>query len=266
MKTRYFRWSGHRLRLRAQAKGEALFPIWKWGGLLGLLLGLLLTQPVRAESVSLSAQLETELKADATAALDDYLQQQGWPETRADYQVWLSPAVAHLPPCQQAVRYQAGGQYRQPWGRRPYLVECTEPAWQLRARVEVTLMLPVWVTAQEIQKGQTIGPGDLLEKSLDVSRLQRGFVPSSESLVGSKSTRHLRMGQLIGELDLQLAWAVRVGEGVLIRAGQPGFSATTRGTALTNAAIGEGVRVRNLSSGKEIQAWVIDRGEVETRF
>ncbi len=37
-------------------------------------------------------------------------------------------------------------------------------------------------------------------------------------------------------------------------------------TALTNAAIGEGVRVRNLSSGKEIQAWVIDKGEVETRF
>ena len=164
------------------------------------------------------------------------------------------------------MRYQAGGQYRQPWGRRPYLVECTEPAWQLRARVEVTLMLPVWVTAQEIQKGQTIGPGDLLEKSLDVSRLQRGFVPSNESLVGSKSTRHLRMGQLVGELDLQLAWAVRAGEGVLIRAGQQGFSATTRGTALTNAAIGEGVRVRNLSSGKEIQAWVIDKGEVETRF
>ena len=50
------------------------------------------------------------------------------------------------------------------------------------------------------------------------------------------------------------------------KAGQQGFSATTRGTALTNAAIGEGVRVRNLSSGKEIQAWVIDKGEVETRF
>lgn len=263
VKTRYFRWSGHRLRPGALAKGEALFPTWKRGGLLAL---LILALPLRAEPEPLAQRLTDGLKEDATLALRDYLQQQGWPDTQADYQVWLSPAVAHLPPCQQAVRYQAGGQYRQPWGRRPYLVECTEPAWQLRARVEVTLMLPVWVTAQEIQKGQTIGPGDLLEKSLDVSRLQRGFVPSNESLVGSKSTRHLRMGQLIGELDLQLAWAVRAGEGVLIRAGQQGFSATTRGTALTNAAIGEGVRVRNLSSGKEIQAWVIDKGEVETRF
>ncbi|WP_270821490.1 lateral flagellar basal body P-ring formation protein LfgA [Aeromonas sp. QDB14] len=263
MKTRDFRWSGHLPWRAGRTKGEAMFPIWKRAGLLAL---LILALPLRAEPISLAQRLSDGLTADATAALDDYLHRQGWPQTKADYQVWLSPAVAHLPDCRQAVRYQAGGQYRQPWGRRPYLVECTEPAWQLRARVEVTLMLPVWVTAREIQKGQTIGPGDLVEKSLEVSRLQRGFVPSNDDLVGSKSTRHLRMGQLIGELDLQQAWAVRTGEGVLIRAGQPGFSATTRGQALANGAIGEGIRVRNLGSGKEIQAWVIDKGEVETRF
>jgi len=127
-------------------------------------------------------------------------------------------------------------------------------------------MLPVWVAARDIPKGHVIAPEDLLEKSLDASRLQRGFTHSSQPLAGSKSLRHLRMGQLVGELDLQQAWAVRAGEGVLIRAGQPGFSATTRGTALSNGAIGEGVRVRNLGSGKEIQAWVVDKGEVETRF
>ncbi|WP_329611308.1 lateral flagellar basal body P-ring formation protein LfgA [Aeromonas caviae] len=240
-----------------------MFPIWKRTGLLAL---LLLALPLRAEPVSLAQRLSDGLTADATAALDDYLRQQGWPRPPADYQVWLSPAVAHLPDCRQAVRYQAGGQYRQPWGRRPYLVACTEPAWQLRARVEVTLKLPVWVTAREIQKGQTIGPEDLVEKSLEVSRLQRGFVPSTDDLTGSKSTRHLRMGQLISELDLQKSWAVREGEGVLIRAGQGNFSATTRGKALESGAIGDGVRVRNTRSGKEIQAWVIDKGEVETRF
>jgi len=217
-----------------------MFPIWKRAGLFVL---LILALPLRAEPPPLAQRLSDGLTTDATAALDDYLHRQGWPQTQADYQVWLSPAVAHLPDCRQAVRYQAGGQYRQPWGRRPYLVECTEPAWQLRARVEVTLMMPVWVTAREIQKGQSIGPGDLVEKSVEVSRLQRGFVPSTHPLVGSKSTRQLRMGQLIGELDLQQAWAVRAGEGVLIRAGQPGFSATTRGKALTNGFLAHKRRV-----------------------
>lgn len=127
-------------------------------------------------------------------------------------------------------------------------------------------MLPVWMTAREIRKGQTIQAADLVEESLDVSRLQRGFIPVTESLTGIKANRNLRMGQLIGELDLQKAWAVKEGEGVLIRAGQSGFSATTRGTALASGAIGDGIKVRNSSSGKEIQAWVIAKGEVETRF
>ncbi|TMX11281.1 flagellar basal body P-ring formation protein FlgA [Aeromonas salmonicida subsp. achromogenes] len=259
----YSRWLQHQQWLITLIKGEVLFPVWKRIGLLGL---LMLSYPLQAVPTDLSRHLDTRLKEDASDALNSYLQQQGWSAPEADYQVWISPAVTHLPPCQQAIRLQAGGQYRQPWGRRPYLAECTEPAWQLRARVEVTLMLPVWVTAQEIQKGQAIRAGDLVEKSLDISRLQRGFVPSSESLVGSKSTRNLRMGQLIGELDLQKAWAVREGEGVLIRAGLDGFSATTRGKALANGAIGDGIKVRNISSGKEIQTWVIDKGEVETRF
>ncbi|MGY3944545.1 lateral flagellar basal body P-ring formation protein LfgA [Aeromonas tecta] len=263
MKTHYFRWLQHRQWLITLTKGEARFPVWKWVSLLGL---LVLALPLRADPTLVVPQLEALLKDDARQALITYLEQQGWPSREGDYQVWLSPAAAHLPSCQQAVRLQAGGQYRQPWGRRPYLVECTEPAWQLRARVEVTLMLPVWVTAREIQKGAAIQPADLVEKELDVSRLQRGFIPSNTSLAGSKSNRHLRMGQLFGELDLQKSWAVQEGEGVLIRAGQPGFSATTRGKALESGTIGDGIRVRNAQSGKEIQAWVIAKGEVETRF
>lgn len=263
MKTHHFRWLPHRQWQITLTKGEVLFPVWKWLSLLGL---FMLALPLRADPTLSTPQLEALLKEDARQALTTYLAQQGWPNREAEYQVWLSPAAVHLPACQQAVRLQAGGQYRQPWGRRPYLVECTEPSWQLRARVEVTLMLPVWVTAREIQKGSTIQLADLVEKELDVSRLQRGFVPSNASLVGSKSNRQLRMGQLIGELDLQKAWAVQEGEGVLIRAGQAGFSATTRGKALESGAIGDGIRVRNSQSGKEIQAWVIAKGEVETRF
>ncbi|WOX52126.1 lateral flagellar basal body P-ring formation protein LfgA [Aeromonas sp. CD] len=263
MKNLYFRWLQRQQWLITRIKGEALFPVWKRSNLLAL---WLLSWSLQAEPTALTRQLEALLQEDASQALHAYLQQQGWPAPEAEYQVWISPAVSHLPDCSQPIRLQAGGLYRQPWGRRPYLAECVDPAWQIRARVEVTLMLPVWVTAQELPRGHVIRPGDLIEKSLEVSRLQRGFVPTSESLVGNKSNRNLRMGQLIGELDLQKAWAIREGEGVLIRAGQDGFSATTRGRALANGAIGEGIRVKNLSSGKEIQAWVIDKGEVETRF
>ncbi|MFM5399060.1 flagellar basal body P-ring formation chaperone FlgA [Aeromonas veronii] len=242
---------------------EVRLPVWKWSGILWLLLSALAHGAPQAQS----AMLEQLLEQDARQSLDDYITQQGWPATSGEFKVWLAPSAEHLPPCpSHSLSLQAGGQYRQPWGRRPYLIECTDPAWQVRGRVEVSLLLPVWVAARDIAKGQAISASDLVEKELDVSRIQRGFTPSNHSLLGHKSNRHLRSGQLIGELDLQKSWAVKQGEGVLIRAGKGEFSATTRGEALDNGGIGDGIRVKNLSSGKEIQAWVTDIGEVETRF
>jgi flagella basal body P-ring formation protein FlgA len=211
--------------------------------------------------------LEQLLEQDARQYLKDYITQQKWPATIGELRIWLAPSAAHLPPCPpKALSLQAGGQYRQPWGRRPYLIECTDPIWQVRGRVEVSLLLSVWVAARDIAKGQSLSASDLVVKELDVSRIQRGFTPSNHSLLGQKSNRHLRSGQLIGELDLQKSWAVKQGEGVLIRAGEGEFSASTRGEALENGRIGDGIQVKNLSSGKHIQAWVIDTGEVETRF
>ncbi|MFG0832360.1 flagellar basal body P-ring formation chaperone FlgA [Aeromonas bivalvium] len=210
--------------------------------------------------------LALRLQQDAARLLDDYLALQGWQASRVEREVWLAPAASHLPPCLQAPDLQAGGLYRQPWGRRPYLVSCAEPQWQLRARVDVRVFMPLWVTAKEIDKGQPIRAHDLVAKELEVSRIQRGFTPASVSLTQQKSSRRLRTGQLIGELDLQKQWAVRQGEGVLIRAGQGAFAATTRGEALEDGAIGDGIRVKNSSSGRVIQAWVLNRGEVETRF
>lgn len=238
-------------------------PVWKLAGALWLLSG----SPAHGEPQAQSDFLEQLLERDARQSLDDYIAQQRWPATTGMFRVWLAPSADHLPPCPSGnISLQAGGLYRQPWGRRPYLIECTDPAWQVRGRVEVSLLLPVWVAARDIAKGQSISASDLVEKALDVSRIQRGFTPSNHSLLGHKSNRHLRSGQLIGELDLQKVWAVKQGEGVLIRAGEGEFSATTRGEALENGGIGDGIRVKNLSSGKEIQAWVTDTGEVETRF
>ncbi|WP_167334788.1 flagellar basal body P-ring formation chaperone FlgA [Aeromonas finlandensis] len=263
MKMPNFKQLQHITPLKTARSEEVRLPVWKLAGALWLLSGGLAHGTPQAPS----AILEQLLEQDARQSLDDYMQQQGWPATTGEFRVWLAPAADHLPPCASSnLSLQAGGQYRQPWGRRPYLIECADPAWQVRGRVEVSLLLPVWVAARDIAKGHAIGASDLIEKEVDVSRIQRGFIPSNRSLRGHKSNRHLRTGQLIGELDLQKSWSVKQGEGVLIRAGEGEFSATTRGEALENGGIGDGIRVKNLSSGKQIQAWVIDTGEVETRF
>ena len=51
-----------------------------------------------------------------------------------------------------------------------------------------------------------------------------------------------------------------------MRAGETGFAATMKGEALEAGGPGDSVKVRNLSSGKVIQTWVVERGIVETRY
>lgn len=53
---------------------------------------------------------------------------------------------------------------------------------------------------------------------------------------------------------------------MLIRAGSDGFAATMQGEALEWGGKGDGIKVRNSSSGRVIQAGWSEKGVVETRF
>src|SRR5690606_20873548 len=59
---------------------------------------------------------------------------------------------------------------------------------------------------------------------------------------------------------------VERGDNVVIRVAQGGIQASMRGVALQSGSLGEGILVRNLSSDKEITAWVVENGIVESRF
>ncbi|HAS50615.1 MAG TPA: flagella basal body P-ring formation protein FlgA, partial [Gammaproteobacteria bacterium] len=57
--------------------------------------------------------------------------------------------------------------------------------------------------------------------------------------------------------------AVRQGETVTLIAGQSGMQVTSSGIALSDAGIGERVRVRNETSKRVIQGTVVEQGRVE---
>ncbi|MGN5184645.1 flagella basal body P-ring formation protein FlgA [Aeromonas veronii] len=120
--------------------------------------------------------------------------------------------------------------------------------------------------ARDIAKGQAISASDLVEKELDVSRIQRGFTPAITLWWAAKATATCGWGQLIGELDLQKAWAVKQGEGVLIRQGRMVLRHNQRGGPGEMAPSATGFKVKNLSSGKQIQAWVTDKGKLKPVF
>lgn len=210
--------------------------------------------------------LQQQLEQAAHQRLNDYLANQGWPAGQVQLHSWLAAGSAHLPPCAQPVSITPSSQSGLPWGRQLYRLSCAQPSWELNGRVELSLTLPVWTAARDLAKGDSLTSGDLLAKKLEVSRLFRDFTPTSQSLIGLKTRHRMRVGQLLTAAQLESPLLIQKGETVLIRAGGDEFSATMQGEALEAGHQGEGIKVRNNSSGRVIQAWVVEPGVVETRF
>lgn len=237
---------------------EVRLPLRKW-----LLSGLWLGGCLAAQADEMPARLETA----ARQALARHVEQQGWNPTRTDFRVWLPPAAEHLPPCRQPLRLERAHQSTPPWGRQPYLVFCDdEPGWRLSARVDVSLWLPVLTARHELAKQHRLAWADLLSQPMDVSRLYRGFSTRPEELLGLRTPRRIRAGQLLTADALLPDLLVHKDEEVQIRASGNGIQASMTGVALEDGSQGEAIRVRNVASGREIQGWVSAPGVVDTRF
>jgi flagella basal body P-ring formation protein FlgA len=136
----------------------------------------------------------------------------------------------------------------------------------MQVRVEVRLVLPVMVASRDLPKGHEIQPQDLQGKEMEIHRLFRDFTVTPSTLLARKTTRRIRAGQILTPDQLQAQILVKKGDIVVIRAGSSDFSASMQGIAQQDGTQGDGVKVKNSSSGKIIQGWVIEKGIVETRY
>lgn len=239
--------------------GSRLIPSsWRWGWL-GLFCYPLLGHTA---SPSLSELLEQ----DAHERIQQFLVSRGWPTGQSNIQVRLPAAETQLPPCQRPVNMDLTSQPQQPWGRHHYRLHCAQPVWELSARVDIQLWLPVQTARHHMAKEHTVTLSDLQPVEMDVSRLRRAFTPLASDLVGRLTQRTIRQGHIMQASQLANPPVINKGDTVLIRASQPGFAVSMRGEALASGGIGDSIRVKNISSGRLIQAVVVETGVVETRF
>lgn len=244
--------------LKRKAKRKQKLPLWKTALPL-----LLLTLPV----LSWAEDLSQALRGDARTRLASYARQAAWPR---DYKVrtsaWLPASTKELPPCETGLAMAPSNANDKPWGRIPYDVSCPSPQWQLRARVEVTVTLSVWTARRSVRRGENLSQGDLLRRPVVLDDIYGGFITDASQLLGYEARRNLRSGQVLSANMVAPPMLVRKGEDVVIRVRVQGVTASMKGQALSDGGKGDSIRVRNLSSGKELSAWVVEKGVVETRF
>ena len=169
-----------------------------------------------------------------------------------------------LPACDQPLQT-----YDSPNGLRPGRgvvgVRCDgSHPWKLYVGVRIATLEPVVVLARPVARNQLLQAADLKTEWRDTSRLHRAYYTRDDlpALSGMKARRALPAGQVLNPNLLGLRQLVRRGARVEILARHGALQVRMAGKALQNGSRGQRIRVRNLSSGREISGEVIASGVI----
>ena len=127
---------------------------------------------------------------------------------------------------------------------------------------QVRLFRQVVVAQRPLARGAILEAQDIDWRERDVGTLTQGYLTEPEQALGSKLTRPVSIDQVLTPNHLERAPVVRKGDHVVISAGGASLSVRMPGEALQDGAIGEQVRVRNLSSQRIIKARISGPGQV----
>ena len=114
-------------------------------------------------------------------------------------------------------------------------------------------------------QGESVNPQDLAVMRGDLARLPAGVVIDPMHAVGKQLSLSLGAGQPLRQDMLKAPSVVAQGQGVKLVSRGPGFSVSTEGRALGNAAEGQLVQVR-APSGQTVSGIARAGGIVEVRY
>ena len=224
---------------------------------------------VTALLATLQAQAGTpatpeSVQAQVATAMENYLDKQGG--ARGD----LTAAADRLDPrlrlsvCDQALEINEGRPLNLNRGRQTVKVSCHGSSpWRIYVPVELTRRQQAVVAARPLASGDVITAADLSLATVDANRARQRYYTDPRELVGMMATQPLQSGQLITARNLGVNAVVDRGDMVSIQAGTRGFVVGSTGEVQGRAGVGQRVRVKNIRSGKVIEAVVVDSRTVD---
>lgn len=143
-------------------------------------------------------------------------------------------------------------------------IRCSRPhPWTIYLRASVRVLGDVLVAARFLPIGTLLTKADLKTERRDLFALQGNFTTAHADIVGKQLRRPLRIGSVIPPQALIAPPLIRRGEKVTIWARGDGMEVSSSGIALSDAFLGDHLRVRNESSQKVIEGTVTAAQRIE---
>ena len=250
---------------RGRTRGNG-FSASKW--ILMLWAGLIAEAPTAQTAAQTAAQ-------QIDKAAHDYLQHMmntqaqanGWKGMRVVIENTPIGSTNSIAPCPTQINVSGGNTGR--LSRQQLTLECagqTLKGWPVKVSSDMQVFLPVVVSSAVINRGDTITRAQLQLQENEITRANRGFYHRLDQVAGMGAKRRIRSNQMLSPDLIDQPQAVKRGEKVQIIANKDGIKAAMAGEALEKGAIGDVIRVKNISSGKTIEAKVLEVGLVSSVF
>ncbi|MGE8497061.1 MAG: flagellar basal body P-ring formation chaperone FlgA [Pseudomonas sp.] len=217
--------------------------------------------------LSASQQIDQAVERHLAQAVASEAKAQGWTKTRFTHTSTSLNSTASLPPCTQPLTVSPSDAGASLLARQRLDVRCADqPGWAVVVSSQASVFLPAVFSSQAIERGQTIGASQLTLQELEIGKASRGFFTDLDEVAGMGAKRRIRPNQALSPGLLTTPLLIKRGQQVKIMASHDGIEASTMGEALENGGLKAVIRVRNLSSGKTIEAKVLDKGVVSSTF
>lgn len=142
-------------------------------------------------------------------------------------------------------------------------VRCHQPvAWTVYIPLQIKVMQPMVVIARPVSANHVLTEKDLLIEQRDIGNLRQGYMANIAAVVGQQAKYSLGLGTVIQKNHLRPLNIVKRGESIVLVASAGTMEVRMQGTAMSDASLGDRVRVKNLSSERVVEGVVDAPGVV----
>ena len=151
-----------------------------------------------------------------------------------------------LPKCAKLAPFMPPGSRL--WGKTSVGVRCEkQESWTIYVQAEVKIMADVLHIARPVSRDQIIDYGDVALQTVNLTQMPEGILTAYTQAVGKIAVTNLSSGQPLRQNMLRAPYVILRGQNVKLMVNGRGFSVSSEGHALSDAAEGQVVQVRNPS-------------------
>jgi len=152
-------------------------------------------------------------------------------------------------------------------GRITVGIRCNSATpWTLYVPVQVRASVSVLSIANTMPKDAVLAASDLVQVNRNVQELPPSYLSEMSAVVGKQLTRTVQANSLLTQAMVQQRLLVTKGQEVTILADGQNFAVKMMGTALQAGTAGQQIGVKNTTSGRTVEAVIVDAGTVRVGF